>query len=126
MSPKKQQHATVRVSGNGTNKPTAGGGTKAPAVGGSRPGNGMNFFAALSGIADADALHDELKTEEEQRRQPSSKGAAAPADGRRSRNGDQGRMKQPLVWIGEWVWRPHVCTLACAEQVFLFVSQTLR
>ncbi len=101
MAPKQQQHATGRVSGNGTNTPTAGGGTKAPAGGGGRPGNGMNFFAALSGIADADALHDELEMEGKQRRQPSSQGTAAAADGRRSRSGEAGGMKQPLVWIGE-------------------------
>lgn len=132
MSPKQQQqqhqHAARRPSEDGANKPAAGAvGATAPAASGGKLGNGMNYFAALSGISDADALHEQLEAEAVQRRQASggSHGAAAAPPGRRSRNGEEGRMKQPLVWIGGCSWLP--CGANQSQTVFgMFIFADLE
>lgn len=102
MPPKQQQQPQNQPQ----QKPPPSGkcsGSKPPGGDGSgKPAGQMNYFAALAGIADADALKDEIAVEEEQRRAASSSnGAAAAANGRRSRNvdGEGGGMKQPLIWI---------------------------
>jgi hypothetical protein len=107
----KQQQKQVQQrqpSGNGPSGNAKPGGAAAEASGSSsggaaKLGSGMNYFAALSGALDADALQEELFAEEEQRRQSgaASNGVAHAADDGRSRHGDAegGGLKQPLVWI---------------------------
>ncbi|KAL4858472.1 Oligoribonuclease [Chlorella vulgaris] len=65
----------------------------------------MNYFAALSGVGDADAHKTALSAEEEQRRRAAAVGNGTAAASSRRSGGKEGTgkatsgLKQPLVWI---------------------------